>query len=157
MLSYQNNCFQSISAASNDNTETTQQFCWSVERSRAPGGRRGELISLRPELNLGEPRWQEQPHRQPSLEGTPATTAPLTCSWVLNCSLGTPTSKQTSKRPEGSASSMVQRGTAPGTQKSSSSSVPQGRPAPPSWPAGEEPAPSPGSRSPPLTPPRHEG
>lgn len=67
-----------------------------------------------------EPRWQKLPHRpagsEPSPPPPPAPLSlprpepPLTWRSALTRSLGTPTSRQISSRPEGSTSSMAQRG-----------------------------------------------
>lgn len=89
------------------------------------------LISSKPELNLQESHADRSSPIDNRVRHPPT---PLTCSWVLNCSLGTPTSKQTSNRPEGSASSMAQRGRADGTRQSSGGAVPQGLSAPPNRP-----------------------
>jgi len=102
-----------------------------------------------------EPRWQGLPHRpaEPARPGPP-----LTWSSALTRSPGTPISRQISSRPEGSTSSMAQRGRAgPGRAGTAGSggSFPEGRSAPPrgpdrAWGGRGAPAPSHGHSSPPL-------
>lgn len=84
----------------------------------------------------GEEAAEAVPWRLPHGGGCPplplSPPIPLTCRTALSCSLGTPTIRQTSSRPEGSASSMARQHEAARSDRTRrSAAFPQRRPSPP--------------------------